>query len=425
MARPHAADFVVTAGRIDVADLMTNSATAGAALTQILKRSRLNREQLAEVLSVSVDTVNNWCRNRSSMRLSQMVILLSTAIERGMAPAEVRQLAAELLTGSGLSQEAASKLLPPARSIQTKLVLFLAPESLTLGNRLLAAGAADFLRAMDVDMLLASTYGSVPDFGQRLADVILATRPVGIIVCGDIPSPLVRSVTDTAEERSIPLVFVQDFPRDWRDRPGVVAGQVGTSSFAMGLEAGRFLIRQGHRKIGYFGPSLKFRNFEDRFVGLKAALEEENLPFDRDHTFFMPLPGDKHILATIDNLSSWTVLAEEAVGALASGSVEALFVVSDPSSLAVYIALANHGMGLQETDPIVMVGVVGSDWPERIPGPRIAYIEVPLYQMGREAAKLIAIDLSRHDDAKSTIRLPLLPAFKVSKRGGAVISPRP
>ncbi len=381
----------------------------------MMRRAGLTREQVAERLSVSIDTVDNWCRDRSTMRLPQFGAFLSMLVESGMPPREVQNLLSDLLASSGLSPEASLKLLPPARVVREDVVLFVAPDMLSRGVRFIVAGARDYLRQMGVDLLVASAYGSVPLFGSMLADTILATNPRGVILCADIDPAVIRLILDVARERKTPVIGVAH-PLEFQE---TFTATVAIDNHALGYQSGRFLLDQGHTRIGYIGLWRAGRIGTDRLLGLQEALLKSGVTIPADGVFLGTSTLEGTATPLIDDVPSWTPLARKVLRSLSSGELTAVFCSWDPAALAIVQEAGYFDHVLEREGPVGLVVIATSRWPELVSGPRIAYFVLPLYDMGREAARLVSLTAANGAEKLTVRHIELQCQFHISDNNRA------
>lgn len=123
-------------------------------------------------------------------------------------------------------------------------------------------------------------------FARRVAELLEEERGGAIVVATDCSEAVLRKF---GRSRS-PLVFVDN-------RPGVSVGAKGSSRLSGGIrpdislhdavmidnlggisQAVHSLVELGHRRIGYVRADYTYGNFEERLLGWRMALLQQNLP---------------------------------------------------------------------------------------------------------------------------------------------------
>ncbi|MDP2948933.1 MAG: hypothetical protein Q8P22_05280 [Chloroflexota bacterium] len=354
----------------------------------MLKRAQITREHLAERLRVSVDTVDNWCRDRSGMRLGHFGRLLSMLVEQGVPAWEIRGFMCDVLSKSDLSIEASQKLLPPARELHQDVVILVVPNSLWKGVRLITAGAREYLRGMGIGLLVVSANDGVPPLGPLVSDMVLATDPLGVIVCGDLARDVARAVIDAAAEKETPVVGVAVEKAVQAN----VAATVRVDNFAIGYEAGKYFLARGHSKVGVMGWADGPGDPQSgRLGGFCHALEEAGLDPAPQAVFFAPtVPPSRDEIAT-DDLADWWPVADGILRQLEIGGLTGVFCPADAPSLALWSRSSQLGLQPDTSGDPVVVAVTAGRWAALAPEPSIAFFSIPVFEMGRLAARLIEL----------------------------------
>ena len=101
-----------------------------------------------------------------------------------------------------------------------------------------------------------------------LPDVFFNNGVDGMIVLGQISDEFIRAVIDT----DIPVVFL-DFYNEFTTNNCIVC-----DSFYAIYEMTNYLIRNGHKKIGYVGNTHSTSSIQDRYLGYIKSLIEHNIP---------------------------------------------------------------------------------------------------------------------------------------------------
>ena len=381
----------------------------------MLKRAQVTREELAERLGVSVDTIDNWCRDRSGMRLGHFGRLLSLFVEKGVPVKEIRGFMCDVLARSDLSIEASQKLLPPTRALHQDVVILVVPDSLWKGVRLITAGAREYLRDMGIGLLVVSANDGVPLLGPLVGDMVLATDPLGIIVCGDVSRDVAKAVIDAAAEKDTPVVGVAVEKAVQAN----VAATVRVDNFAIGYEAGMYFVAHKHKKVGVLGVEGPGNPQSQRFHGFCYALREAGLGLTPDAVFSAPtVPLFRDEIVT-DDLANWWPVADRVLRQLWTGELTGVFCMADAPALALWSRSNQLALEVDTSSDPVVVAITAGRWAESVPRPSMAFFSIPVFEMGRLAARLI--ELLASTDARSLIVRDIeLPCeLRISDPGGA------
>lgn len=358
-------------------------------LSELFRLAALTRETAAATLSVSVSTVNNWCIGRSTMRLHQFAKLVSMASASGASRATVQTLVYRLLNAHGLSKEAGLKLMPPARILSQDIVLFVAPQALSRGNRMAIVGVRQYLTQTGVDVLVASAYGSSPVMDHSLADLIMAVDFRGVLVSKMMDEASVQTIADAAFQKGTPLIGVfNDYGLD-RQATGIVE----IDDHDIGRKAANFLLEHGHTKMAFFSTIGINRVYQMRFEGFRNAIREANAQLPDENIFWVQRVADLPPDAGLFEEQSHLACAKRIAGQLLEGTIDGVFCGSERATDALAQVLEAAGPRAELFLNNSMVGLATSRWPDTTKGPRFPYIFVPAYEIGRQAAKLVVVAL--------------------------------
>lgn len=168
--------------------------------------------------------------------------------------------------------------------------------------------------------------------------------------------------------RRVPMVMID--PVDPIHGEGV---SVGSANWSGGLTATRYLIEQGHRRIGFVGGPLGSLVGQARHHGYRAALEGARIPYDETlvtHARFRYAPGHDQ--------------GEQLLSLDAPPT--AIFAASDLQALGVMAAARERGLVLPRD-----LSVIGYDdtWAAEWTVPALTTIRQPMVEMGRAAVRLV------------------------------------
>jgi LacI family transcriptional regulator len=174
-----------------------------------------------------------------------------------------------------------------------------------------------------------------------------------------------------------PLVFIDD----WGYMSQFQVPRIEADNYNGALQAIRYLISLGHRRIGFITGPIEFgsspvRSSVDRLAGYKEALNEAGLPFDNSlvcHGNFSEESGYSCIKTLLDR-------DEAAPG------FTALFASSDLMAIGAMNALNERG--LRVPDDISVVGF--DDIPlDAYVRPALTTVRMPVKEMGERAVEML------------------------------------
>jgi DNA-binding LacI/PurR family transcriptional regulator len=173
--------------------------------------------------------------------------------------------------------------------------------------------------------------------------------------------------------KGFPFVIVDQRLRDL-DVPSVTA-----DNHAGGLAAGGALVAAGHRRIAFIGDLIA-GTVRERLAGLRDAMGDANLPFDR--SLVMDLPVER------DRFADWTPQIERVTRALMASpdAPTAIFCSCDAVARSAFRALA--GLGLRVPDDVSVIGFDADPLSEYL-APSLTTVSQPFAEMGRVAFGLL------------------------------------
>lgn len=154
--------------------------------------------------------------------------------------------------------------------------------------------------------------------------------------------------------------------------------------------AGEYLIKKGHRNIGYLRGNYRIKAFRSRSVGLQIALNKHNLQLNKE------------------NIVTLGVTMEDAYQDMLAylkkkpGLPTAFFADNDNLALGAMKALEEYGYQIPRD-----VSVIGfDDLPFcEIAVPRLTSLRVPKQEMGRLAVRRIVEMIRNKDTARTKIQI--------------------
>ncbi|MGH2617788.1 MAG: LacI family DNA-binding transcriptional regulator [Thermomicrobiales bacterium] len=241
-------------------------------------------------------------------------------------------------------------------------------------------GIDEELAAASYDLMLYSTHRRktresifVASLTQGMTDGLLLILPVD-------PG----AYLDSIRRREFPYVLIDHGGLDER------GPSVGATNRQGAIDATRYLIDLGHRRIGFITGNQEMGCSQERLVGYREALLAAGLPFDealvREGNFHPPLAYQR---------------TRELLGLPEPPA--AIFAANDISAFGVMDAVRDAGLRIPD-----YISVIGFD---DIPGalianPPLTTIRQPLREMGRVATRMLFEIISDPKRAVERIDLP-------------------
>lgn len=213
-----------------------------------------------------------------------------------------------------------------------------------------------------------------------LQDIMGKNQVAGLIIVVDQASKYFDTVY---EQIDVPVVLI-DYHRKGRKMNCVITDNVGGA-----VEATNYLMKMGHRKIGFLSDSIEGHlSFQERFEGYKRALKKNNIPYDKRLTAI----GEKEEIET----------GYKAVRNLFSGQgsllATAVFCANDSVAFGAMRFIQERGLKIPED-----VSIVGFDDLEmcKYVNPLLTTVRVSKEEMGKNAVKLL---IERLKNPNSSVR---------------------
>ena len=181
-------------------------------------------------------------------------------------------------------------------------------------------------------------------------------------------------------ERNIPVVF---FDRVEEDSKGT---KVTIDNYKAGYEATQHLIEQGCKRIAHITSNLRRNVYAQRFNGYKAALKENNIPFDEKLLF-------------VNDLKKETCIDSANQIAAMDPLPDGIFTTNDFTAALCIQVLKEKGIRIPED--IAVVGF-NNDTISIIIEPKLTTINYPGMDIGEVAATHLINQLSGANGTNNT-----------------------
>lgn len=234
-----------------------------------------------------------------------------------------------------------------------------------------------------------------PENSQKQIEMLKQGQVDGFIIAP--PAGSENQVLSLKRNR-VPFVLID------RNFPDIDTNYIVVDNIQAAFDATDHLVKKGYRKIACVTLNVHLNNMNQRVLGYKQALIENNIPVDEELIKMMPFSHEKDDIA-------------EAVKQLEPGNkskVEAIFFAT--SKLGIMGIETLHSLGLHIPEDIA---VVSFDDPDayKISQPPVSAIAQPLQEIGRQSVNVL-LNLI-HDSNTETKKIVLKAKFIPRKSSGA------
>ncbi len=236
------------------------------------------------------------------------------------------------------------------------------------------------LSLTDLDLILYTTHRTASKEANYVANLAKGMVDGLLLVLPRSPANFIGTLT----QRSFPFVLI-DHQGTGQDCPAV-----GATNWQGAYNATEYLIKLGHKRIGFITGSMDLGCAVDRLEGYRSALRTYHLPdvpeLIYEGTFFQP-----------DGYAGASAMLDLPV------PPTAIFASNDVMAMGVMDAVRNRGLRVPAD-----VSIIGfDDIPQAsLVRPALTTVSQPLEKMGRVATQML-LDLLRHPEKEAErIELP-------------------
>jgi LacI family transcriptional regulator len=262
-----------------------------------------------------------------------------------------------------------------AQSLKTnhsKIIGLLIPSIINPFFPSLAQGVEDFAVASGYNIFLCNTFREQSK-EENYIETLVSKQVDGIIVASSVQNPLIFK---EAQQRKIPIVTfdqrIENNDFDCVQFDNIKGGEMAVD----------YLFSLGHRHIGFITTSMRSSSHIDRLTGYKNAHEKAGVAVNNHY-----IRDDKYQNKGIKPHNYETNVGFKLAAELLEQcpDVTAIFAVNDLTALGV-IKLGEKGIRIPGD-----LSVIGFDniYLTEMITPALTTIAQPVYQMGRQAAKLL------------------------------------
>ncbi len=196
--------------------------------------------------------------------------------------------------------------------------------------------------------------------------------------------------------RGMQIVFID------RKMEGVTAPAVLSENEEGAYQATRYLIEQGHRRIGIVLGLPHVSTTTERLAGYRRALKEAGLTEDQSLIVY----GHSQVNG-----------AREASVKLLKSSTRPTAVFATNNLMTIGLMMAIHDLGLRCPQGISVIGFDDFDWSAAFEPPLTTVAQDP-YLIGKKSVEILFTNLNHADRTTNEVRIPtrLIPRGSVSFR---------
>lgn len=231
--------------------------------------------------------------------------------------------------------------------------------------------------------ILLTTVSANFNSQSKMPRFVLERNVEGVILAGKVPQPLVENLLKI----KMPLVFVDYYP------PQGNYPVVMIDNFEGGKKATQHLIDCHHQRIAFIGGDITHPSIRERFQGYKAALEQNQIPYDPGLVITdEPYPAREYGYSAARKLLQRNHI------------FSAIFTCNDAMAIGVLQYLKEKKIKVPQE-----ISIIGFDDVEAnlSMDPPLSTIRVPKVEMGIEAIKLLSEILKQKQIQSRKILIPV------------------
>jgi LacI family transcriptional regulator len=230
------------------------------------------------------------------------------------------------------------------------------------------------------DLMLFTTHRTAIKEANYVANMVQGMVDGLLVVLPRNPA----DYTGTLTSRNFPFVLID------HQGTGNPCPAVGATNWQGGYNATEYLIKLGHKRIGFITGSMDLGAAIDRLEGYKSALQVHHMPYDPqliyEGTFFQP-----------DGYAGGSALLN------LKDPPTAIYASNDVMAMGAMDAIRSRGLRIPED-----VSIIGfDDIPQAaMVRPALTTVRQPLEEMGRLATQMLIDQLKNPEKEIGRIELP-------------------
>lgn len=258
---------------------------------------------------------------------------------------------------------------------QSKIVGVLVPQVRHVFFAEIMAGISDVMDVAGYNVIICQSNESFENEVKNV-ETLIQQRIAGLLVSISEATKTYEHFNQVIDNR-IPLVF---FDRICKQIP---ASSVATNDYQSAFDLVHFLIKKGYRRIAHLAGHRNLQMAENRFLGYKAALQVNGIPFQEELVIENGLneeDGAKSFLELYERLEE---------------KPDAIFAVTDPVAFGAFQEIKK--MGLRIPEDIALAGFSNNPIGAMIE-PSLTTVSQSAYEIGKTAAELLLDNINNSSD---------------------------
>jgi len=266
------------------------------------------------------------------------------------------------------------------KAMKTNVIGLLVPDLGTGYIGEIMRGIDAELALSQLDLMLLTTHRIAAKEANYIANMVQGMVDGLLLVLPRNPA----DYTGTLADRNFPFVLID------HQGTGKLCPSVGATNWQGAYNATEYLIKLGHKRIGFITGSMDLGAANERLEGYKSALRTNHIPEDPnliyEGTFFQP-----------DGYAGTTTLLE------LQDAPTAIFASNDVMAMGAMDAVRSRGLHVPED-----ISIIGfDDIPQAaLIRPALTTVRQPLEQMGRVATQMLLDLLKKSELDVEQINLP-------------------
>lgn len=250
----------------------------------------------------------------------------------------------------------------------------------------LARAINDFMMPENYNLLIANTDESKEE-EQRIISSFLQRQVDGIIIATTFSKDKKNgeNVLKNVIDSRTPVVLVDRVVK-W-----MKIDSISSENFEGAYKATKYMIQQGHKKVGFLGDFISISSTSERYEGYKKALEDFGIPFNINYVKFGNYTMQSGYRKTVE---------------LFSEKDKPTAVFTSHSLMTVGFLFALKDMKIKLRKDIDHIGFDDLEWFTLL-NPPISVVEQQVKAMGEHAARLLLKRINGHKGPVEEIRLPV------------------
>jgi LacI family transcriptional regulator len=266
------------------------------------------------------------------------------------------------------------------KGMKTNVIGVLVPDLATSYTGEILHGIDSELALNQFELMLFTTHRAAIKEANYVANMVQGMVDGLLLLLPRTPSNYIG----TLDQNQFPFVLID------HQGMGNPCSAVGATNWQGGYNATEYLIKLGHKRIGFITGSMDLGCAEDRLKGYRSALRTHHIPEDE----VLVYEGDFLQMDGYTGASALLELAEPPT---------AIFASNDVMAMGVMDAVRNRNLRIPDD-----ISVVGFDNIQQsaMVYPPLTTIQQPLEQMGRVATQMLLNILKNPKNKVGRIELP-------------------